>query len=100
MGLAPSANGENPGKTALAKVPVPIFSQPRRTPIGEGRLDCRATSEERPPFRQQTGRSGVELSETMLTARSMKRRQPQIQMRTCLSLTILLCMMIRELQAG
>ena len=30
MGLAPSANGENPGKTALAKVPVPIFSQPHR----------------------------------------------------------------------
>jgi hypothetical protein len=27
-GLAPSANGENPGKTAFAKVPVPIFSQP------------------------------------------------------------------------
>jgi hypothetical protein len=30
MGLAPSANGENPGKTAFAKVPVPIFSQPPR----------------------------------------------------------------------
>jgi hypothetical protein len=32
MGLAPSANGENPGKTAVAKVPVPIFSQPLRVP--------------------------------------------------------------------
>jgi hypothetical protein len=30
MGLAPSRNGENPGKSAVAKVPVPIFSQPRR----------------------------------------------------------------------
>jgi hypothetical protein len=29
-GLAPSQNGENPGKSAGAKVPVPIFSQPRR----------------------------------------------------------------------
>jgi hypothetical protein len=29
MGLAPSGNGENPGKSSLAKVPVPIFSQPR-----------------------------------------------------------------------
>jgi hypothetical protein len=29
MGLAPSRNGENPGKTAVSKVPVPIFSQPR-----------------------------------------------------------------------
>jgi hypothetical protein len=29
MGLAPSRNGENPGKLAVAKVPVPIFSQPR-----------------------------------------------------------------------
>jgi hypothetical protein len=29
MGLAPSGNGENPGKSAVAKVPVPIFSQPR-----------------------------------------------------------------------
>ena len=28
MGLAPNAIGENPGRTALAKVPVPIFSQP------------------------------------------------------------------------
>ena len=28
MGLAPSGNGENLGKTAVAKVPVPIFSQP------------------------------------------------------------------------
>ena len=26
MGLAPSRNGENPGKSAVAKVPVPIFS--------------------------------------------------------------------------
>jgi hypothetical protein len=25
MGLAPSRNGENPGKTAVSKVPVPIF---------------------------------------------------------------------------
>jgi two-component system, sensor histidine kinase and response regulator len=30
MGLAPSGNGENPGKSAVAKVPVPFFSQPRR----------------------------------------------------------------------
>jgi hypothetical protein len=30
MGLAPSGNGENPGKSAVAKVPVPIFSQPPR----------------------------------------------------------------------
>jgi hypothetical protein len=30
MGLAPSGNGENSGKSAVAKVPVPIFSQPRR----------------------------------------------------------------------
>jgi hypothetical protein len=29
MGLAPSGNGENPGKSAVAKVPVPIFSQPQ-----------------------------------------------------------------------
>ena len=29
MGLAPSRNGENPGESAVAKVPVPIFSQPR-----------------------------------------------------------------------
>jgi hypothetical protein len=28
MGLAPSGNGENPGKSVVAKVPVPIFSQP------------------------------------------------------------------------
>jgi hypothetical protein len=25
MGLAPSGNGENPGKSAVAKVPVPNF---------------------------------------------------------------------------
>ena len=25
MGLAPSGNGENPGESAFAKVPVPIF---------------------------------------------------------------------------
>jgi hypothetical protein len=30
MGLAPSRNDENPGKSAVAKVPAPIFSQPRR----------------------------------------------------------------------
>jgi hypothetical protein len=77
MGLAPSANGENPGKTALAKVPVPIFSQPRRAPIGERRLDSCATSDERARFRQRTGRSGVELSETKLTVRGMKRRLPK-----------------------
>jgi hypothetical protein len=29
MGLAPSRNDENPGKSAVAKVPVPIFSQLR-----------------------------------------------------------------------
>jgi hypothetical protein len=29
MGLAPSGSDENPGKSAGAKVPVPIFSQPR-----------------------------------------------------------------------
>jgi hypothetical protein len=36
MGLAPSGNGENSGKSAVAKVPVPIFSQPRREDAGEG----------------------------------------------------------------
>ncbi len=30
MGLAPSGNDENLGKSAVAKVPVPIFSQPLR----------------------------------------------------------------------
>jgi hypothetical protein len=30
MALAPSGNGENPGKPEVAKVPVPIFSPPRR----------------------------------------------------------------------
>lgn len=30
MGLAPSGNGEDPGKSAVAKMPVPILSQPRR----------------------------------------------------------------------
>jgi hypothetical protein len=30
MGLAPSRNGENPRKSVVAKVPVPIFSQPHR----------------------------------------------------------------------
>jgi hypothetical protein len=30
MGLAPSRHGENPGKSAVAKVPVPIFPQPLR----------------------------------------------------------------------
>jgi aspartyl-tRNA(Asn)/glutamyl-tRNA(Gln) amidotransferase subunit C len=29
MGLAPSENPENSGKSVVAKVPVPIFSQPR-----------------------------------------------------------------------
>ena len=29
MGLAPSRNGENPRKSGVAKVPVPVFSQPR-----------------------------------------------------------------------
>jgi hypothetical protein len=32
MGLAPSGNGENHGKSAVAKVPVPIFSHPLRVP--------------------------------------------------------------------
>jgi hypothetical protein len=27
MGLAPSRNSENPGKSEVAKVPVPIFSR-------------------------------------------------------------------------
>jgi hypothetical protein len=35
MGLAPSGNGESPGKSAVAKVPVPIFSQPRRVELPE-----------------------------------------------------------------
>jgi hypothetical protein len=35
MGLAPSGNGGNPGKSAVAKVPVPILSQPR---IGTARI--------------------------------------------------------------
>jgi hypothetical protein len=30
MGLAPSRNSENPGESEVAKVPVPIFSQPLR----------------------------------------------------------------------
>ncbi len=33
MGLAPSGNRENRGGTGLAKVPVPILSQPRRASI-------------------------------------------------------------------
>jgi hypothetical protein len=33
MGLAPSRNGENAGKSAVAKVPVPILSQPRLVPF-------------------------------------------------------------------
>jgi hypothetical protein len=33
MGLAPSRRGENPGKSAVAKVPVPISSQPRRVTL-------------------------------------------------------------------
>jgi hypothetical protein len=35
MGLAPSENGEKPRKSDVAKVPVPIFSQPqqRRRPM-------------------------------------------------------------------
>jgi hypothetical protein len=36
MGLAPSRNGENPGKSAVAKVPVPILSQPRNMPALKG----------------------------------------------------------------
>ena len=32
MGLAPSGNCENLGKSVVAKVPVPIFSQPRSVP--------------------------------------------------------------------
>jgi hypothetical protein len=32
MGLAPSENPENLGKSVVAKVPVPIFSQPLRVP--------------------------------------------------------------------
>jgi predicted MPP superfamily phosphohydrolase len=44
MGLAPSRNGENAGKSAVAKVPVPIFSQPRR-----GR---RASADSAPATRQ------------------------------------------------
>ena len=33
MGLAPSDNRENPGKSAVAKVSVPILSQPRRVVV-------------------------------------------------------------------
>jgi GNAT superfamily N-acetyltransferase len=43
MGLAPSGNGENPGKSAVAKVPVPIFSQPLRD--GEQLRPIRAEDE-------------------------------------------------------
>jgi YVTN family beta-propeller protein len=39
MGLAPSRNGENPGESAVAKVPVPIISQPRRAVIASIGLD-------------------------------------------------------------
>jgi hypothetical protein len=43
MGLAPSGNGENPGKSAVAKVPVPIFSQPR--PVYQVGLGGRSNSD-------------------------------------------------------
>jgi hypothetical protein len=42
MGLAPSGNGENPGKSAVAKVPVPIFSQPRQQFPVRGGSDSKA----------------------------------------------------------
>jgi hypothetical protein len=48
-----------------------------RTQTGGRKLDSGAMSEERAPFRQRTGRSGVELSDTMLTVRGMKPRQSQ-----------------------
>ena len=43
MGLAPSRNGENPGKSAVAKVPVPIFSQPRREFLSRSALGLAAS---------------------------------------------------------
>jgi predicted RNA-binding Zn-ribbon protein involved in translation (DUF1610 family) len=36
MGLAPTGNGENPGRTEVAKVPVSNFSQPLRGPAQVG----------------------------------------------------------------
>jgi hypothetical protein len=48
-----------------------------RPQTGERNLDSCATSEERAPFRQRTGRSVVDLSDKMLTVRGMKRRQSQ-----------------------
>ena len=66
---------------SLTVTELQIHGEPFRARVGprlaKERLDSRATSEERAPFRQRTGRSGVELSETKLTVRSMKRRFPQ-----------------------
>ena len=68
---------------SLTVTELQIHGEPFRARVGprlaKERLDSRATSEERAPFRQRTGRSGVELSETKLTVRSMKRRFPQIR---------------------
>jgi hypothetical protein len=44
MGLAPSGNRENLGKSVVAKVPVPIFSQPRN---GRHKRTSRFTSQGR-----------------------------------------------------
>jgi hypothetical protein len=68
MGLAPSANGENPGKTAVAKVPVPIFSQPLRVPsnklIGVGKTGCPVS----PPSEPHVRFSRIRLSGWWFTA--------------------------------
>jgi hypothetical protein len=62
MGLAPSGNGDNLGKSAVAKVPVPIFSQPLRVPSAvHGTRSVPTTLELNNLFlrgRLESGRSG------------------------------------------
>jgi hypothetical protein len=88
--------------TPLTVTELEIHGEPfrarARARLAKRKLGSRATSDERAPFRQRTGRSGVELSDRMLSVRGMERRQ--LQMRTCLFLLVLLCMMIRPLQAA
>jgi hypothetical protein len=50
MGLAPSREGANPGKSAVAKVPVPIFSQPRSVRFSDLPPYTKAHSVCRPQF--------------------------------------------------
>jgi integrase len=51
MGLAPGRNGETPGKSVVAKVPVPISSQPR---TGRTSLDDAAHGPEERLRREQS----------------------------------------------